>query len=152
MAAALLQKLKLTEATRAEQRGSSETRLRRKMLDAINEQIAAAEAEQRGEVYTKRGPRYVQDAATGERVRREVPLRFRRWWWLGPDGKLMLDVRYGAKRLEIRPKKATVEVGAKENLVPTLQVLKEAVEAGELDAVLLAAREERVGRFRRSGA
>jgi hypothetical protein len=149
--AALLQKLKLTDATRAEPRDAPEVRLRRKLLAAINEQIAAAEAEQRGEPYIKRGLRYVQDAATGERVKREVPLRFRRWWWLGPDGKVMLDVRYGARRLEIKPKKATVEVGARENLVPTLTLLKEAVAAGELDQVLLAAREERVGRFRRSG-
>lgn len=38
---------------------------------------AAAETEQRGEPYIKCGPRYVQDAGTGERI--EVPLRFRRW-------------------------------------------------------------------------
>ena len=99
-----------------------------------------------------RGARSVRDAGTGERVRREVPLRFRKWWWLGPDGRVMLDVRYGARRLEIKPKKATVEVGAREELVPVLTLLKEAVAAGELDAVLLAAREERVGRFRRSGS
>ena len=64
----------------------------------------------------------------------------------------MLDVRYGNRRLEIKPKKAAIEVGSKDNLVATLKTLKEAVEAGELDQVLLAARAERVGKFRRTGS
>ncbi len=98
----------------------------------------------------KRGLRYVQDVETGERVKREVPLRFRRWWWQTPEGTVMLDVRYGNRRLEIKPKKAAIEVGSKDSLVPTLNTLKDAVEAGELDQVLLAARQERVGKFRRT--
>jgi Family of unknown function (DUF6641) len=148
--AAILQKLKLSEKTRAEQRGAPEVRARKKMVDAIDEQIAAAEAELSGQHFMKRGLRYVQDTDTGERVKREVPLRFRRWWWQAPDGTLLLDVRYGNRRLEIKPKKAAIEVGSKDNLVATLNTLKEAVEAGELDQVLMAAREERVGKFRRA--
>ena len=35
------------------------------------------------------------------------------------------------------------------NLVPTLKLLKEAVEAGELDKVLMAAKEERSANFKR---
>jgi hypothetical protein len=34
--------------------------------------------------------------------------------------------------------------------VATLNTLKDAVEAGELDPVLITAREERVGKFRRT--
>jgi hypothetical protein len=150
--AAILQKLKLSERTRAEQRGAPEVRVRQKMVDAINEQITAAEAELNGQHFMKRGLRYLQDANTGERVKREVPLRFRKWWWQTPDGAVMLDVRYGNRRLEIKPKKAAIEVGGKDNLIPTLNTLKDAVEAGELDQVLMAAREERVGKFRRSSS
>lgn len=94
----------------------------------------------------------MEDQLTGERVKREVPLRFRKWWWQTPEGTVMLDIRYGNRRLEIKPKKPAIEVGGRDNLVPTLTTLREAVEAGELDQVLMAAREERVGKFRRASS
>lgn len=67
-------------------------------------------------------------------------------------GTVMLDVRDGNRRLEIKPKKAAIEVGGKDNLAASLTTLKEPVEAQELDQVLMAAREERVGKFRRRGS
>ena len=45
----------------------------------------------------------------------------------------MLDVRYGNRRLELEPGKPTIEVGSADNLLSTLQVVKEAVAVGELD-------------------
>jgi len=43
---------------------------------------------------------------------------------------VLFRIRYGNKRLTIKPKKAAIEVGDASNLVPTLELLKEAVEAG----------------------
>ena len=97
----------------------------------------------------RRAKRWVDDPESGERVLKEVPVRFRPWSWTDENGKVMLEVRYGNKRLEIKPKKAAIEVGEMSNLVPTLKLLKEAVEAGELDKVLTAAKEERSANFRR---
>jgi len=57
---------------------------------------------------------------------------------------------YGNKRLTIKPKKAAIEVGNASNLVPTLELLKEAVEAGELDKVLMAAKEARRAQFKKA--
>lgn len=57
---------------------------------------------------------------------------------------------YGNKRLTIKPKKAAIEVGDASNLVPTLELLKEAVEAGELDKVLMAAKEARRAQFKKA--
>ena len=85
----------------------------------------------------------VKDPETDERVRKEVPLRLRRWWWKDEKGGLMLDVRYGNKRIELAPKKPTIEVGDTDNLVPTLETIKEAVIAGELDKQLAAAKQRR---------
>lgn len=87
--------------------------------------------------------RWVKDPETGERVRREVPLRLRRWWWKDEKGGLMLDVRYGNKRIELAPKKPAIEVGDTDKLVPTPETIKEAVIAGELDQQLAAAKVRR---------
>ena len=55
----------------------------------------------------------------------------------------MLDVRYGNKRIELAPKKPTIEVGETDNLVPALETIKEAVIAGELDKQLAAVKQRR---------
>ena len=39
-------------------------------------QIAAAEAEAKGETYIRRALRWVTDPDTGERVRKEIPVRY----------------------------------------------------------------------------
>ena len=62
----------------------------------------------------------------------------------------MLDVRYGNRRIELKPGKPMIEVGSTDELLPTLQAVKEAVAAGELDKLLLDkllmdAKKERVG-------
>jgi TRAP-type mannitol/chloroaromatic compound transport system substrate-binding protein len=45
-------------------------------------------------------------------------------------------VRYGSKVLELAKGKYAVEVSAGTELVPTLQVIKSAVESGELDSAI----------------
>ncbi len=52
-------------------------------------------------------------------------------------------MRYGNKRIELAPKKPTIEVGETDNLVPTLETIKEAVIAGELDKQLAAVKQRR---------
>lgn len=136
----ILEKLNLTEKTRSAMLASPEARLRQKMTDAIDNQIAAATADANDETFVLRGMRWVNDPETGERARKEVPLRFRRWWWKDEGGQLMLDVRYGNKRIELAPKKPTIEVGDKKKLVPTLTMLREAVLAGELDKAFALAK------------
>ena len=78
---------------------------------------------------------------TDEGIRRsvEVPRRVRAWWWATDSGKLALNLRYGARAVEFSKGKATVEIGTVAELVPTLELLKRAVEAGELDAQIEAA-------------
>ncbi len=136
----ILSKLNLTDKTKAAMLASPEARGRQKILEAIDNQIAAAKADANGEPFEPRRMRWVMDPETGERTRKEVPLRLRRWWWKDEKGGLMLDVRYGNKRIELAPKKPTIEVGKIENLIPTLETIKEAVIAGELDKQLAAAK------------
>jgi len=147
----ILEKLTLSDKTQAAVMTSPEARIRRKMLDAIDIQIAAADAQANGETYIRRAPRWITDPESGERVRKDVPVRFRRWWWSDDTGNLMLDVRYGNRRIELKPGKPTIEVGSADNLLPTLQAVREAIVAGELDTLLMAAKKER-GRPKRKAA
>ncbi len=73
-----LAKLKLSTKTRPQSLAGPEARVRQKLLSAIHDRIAVAGAGPRREQVTKRGMRFVQDPETGERVKREMPVRLRR--------------------------------------------------------------------------
>ena len=143
----VLTKFKLSQKTRSQSLISPEARVRLKMINAIHDQIGAAEAEANGQFHTKPGMRYVQDHESGERVKREVPIRIKPWWFKDESGKLFLEVRYGNKRVPLKNGQTAIEVGEAENLVPTLKLLTEAVTNGELDKPLLEIRGERAARF-----
>ena len=129
----ILEKLSFSDKTRAAMLTSPEAKLPGKMLEALDLQIAAARAMLNGDTFIRRAMRWVKDPETGERVRKEMPVRFRPWYWKDEQGNFMLDVRYGNRRIELKPKKPAIEVGEGENLVRTLETIREAVNAGELD-------------------
>jgi alkylated DNA repair dioxygenase AlkB len=99
MTMTILEKLSFSDKTRAAMLTSPEVKLRGKMLDALDLQIAAAEAMLNGETFVRRVMRWVDDPETGERVRKEVPVRYRTWFWKDEQGSFMLDIRYGNRRL-----------------------------------------------------
>ena len=72
----ILDKLTFSKKTKANTVISPEIRVRGKMLEAPEVQIAAAEAQANGEKHIKRAHRWITDVETGERVRREVPVQF----------------------------------------------------------------------------
>ena len=138
----MLETLNFTDKTR-DAGTSPEGRLRQKLLGAIDLQISAAQAEANGEEFIRRKMRWITDKETGEKARKEVPVRFRRWWWNDDTGKLMLEVRYGNKPLELRPGKPTIEIGEQDNLLPVLSTLRRGIVAGELDKLLMDAKKAR---------
>src|ERR1019366_6630619 len=73
---------------------------------------------------------------TGVKQLRSLPKKARPWWRTDPTGAVVLTVRYGAKPIEFAPGKAAIAVGKKEKLIPTIETVIAAVEAGELDGVL----------------
>ena len=111
---------------------------RNKLAGKLADQIQLALAQQRGETYSNTRFKTVA-SEDGSRKTVEIQRRVRPMWWTNVDGKICLTVRYGAKQLELAKGKSTVEVGAADHLVGTLQVIKQAVEAGELDAQIEAA-------------
>ena len=113
---------------------------RAKMLDALEVQIKAAEAELEGKIHTVPKLRYVNDATTGEREKREIQEPVKPWWWKDMAGSTFIQLKYGTKKLEIAPGKYSIEVGSAEKLVSTLTTVMDAVRGGELDDALMKAR------------
>lgn len=111
---------------------------RNKLSKKIWEQIQLAKAQSTGGTYAPTRLRTVKDA---EGIPRsvEVPKRVRAWWWITENGKLAVNLRYGARIVEISKGKAAVEISSTNELVATLETLKKAVEAGELDVQIEAA-------------
>ena len=74
----------------------------------------------------------------GEKRLVERQKRVKRWWYVDVMGQCFLSINYGSKRLELDKGKTAIAVGGKDNLVPTIDAVIAAVEAGELDAAIAA--------------
>ena len=78
--------------------------------------------------------RSVRDQETGETRKVEIPKRLKPWWWPSENGKMLITVRYGARTLEVIEGKNAIETENIAGVITTLEVLRTAVDAGELDA------------------
>ena len=128
-----LSALKLVQAKR--EKGNSPQHARRQKLSTkLAEQIQLAKAQQSGAEFSPVRVRTVKDEATGQNRKVEVPKNLKPWWWTDEKGKLCITVRYGARTLEIVEGKNAIETDSIAGVVTTLEVLRSAVDAGELDA------------------
>ena len=109
---------------------------RNKLANKVWEQIQLAKSQMDGTAFVVKKYRSYTDKETGLRKQIETQKRIKAWWFVGDNGKLALAVRYGSKVLELAKGKYAVEVSAATELVPTLQVIKSAVENGELDSAI----------------
>jgi hypothetical protein len=64
--------------------------------------------------------------------------KIRTWYWRNEAGKINLVVRYGARVIELAKGKNSIELENEAAILPTLDLIKKAVEAGELDASIKA--------------
>ena len=106
---------------------------RNKIIGRIAEQIELATAQANGTTHLFTCVRSFTDKETGVRKQVETSKRVQAWWFIGDNGKLPLTIRYGAKLLELAKGKFAIEVGTPIELVETLQIVRKAVENGELD-------------------
>ena len=128
---ALLASLKLTAAKKPQQQ-SPVVQRRNKMSKRLWEQIELALAEQAGSTYTVKRLKTVRNVE-GIRETIEVAQRVRPWWFMNEAGKLCLNIRYGSKVIQLAKDKTAIELASKSDLVATLEMVKKAIEAGELD-------------------
>lgn len=140
-----LNALKLVAAQKQTSLPAVEQR-RNKLVKRIWEQIELAKAEQSGTTFAPVKMRSFTDKETGVRKQVETNKRVKPWWFTADNGKLALSVRFGPKVLELAKGKYAVEVPGKAELVNVLEVVRTAVENGELDsAIENAARKLRDG-------
>ena len=129
--------LKLVATKRPNQITAVQVR-RNKIGRRLHEQIMLAKAQQDGKQFAATKFRTTTDAATGERKSVEVSRVVKAWWFTQENGKTAIAIRYGARVLEIAKGKFAVEVASASDIVATLEIIKNAVDTGELDAQLEA--------------
>src|ERR1019366_6000395 len=104
---------------------------RNKLIVRLQQQVQLAQDPQ----FTLTRQKWIADEH-GVKQLRELKKRVRAWWRTDTAGAVVLNVRDGAKPIEFAPGKAAIAVGKKEKLIPTIETVIAAVEAGELDSIL----------------
>ena len=146
----ILKTLKLTTAQPVRASSDPVERARNKVIAALTEQKAMAEAKLAGQHYspTHMVWRKNQD---GQRVQVETPKRLRAGWFVDASGQTFFGLRYAGKPIEFAKDKNAIAVGELAALPEILNTLTEAVRAGELDAQLSNAAAERGLMLRKAG-
>ena len=112
---------------------------RNKLSSKLWEQIQLAKSQIDGTPFVVTKFKSVKDKETGLRRQVEIPKRIREWWFQNDAGKVCVSVKYGTKVIELAKGKHSVEVENAQALVKALELVKQAVEAGELDAQIESA-------------
>ena len=107
---------------------------RNKLAAKLWEQIQLAKSQIDGTPFVIHKFRSVRDPESGVKKQVEVPKRIKPWWFQSEAGKVCIAIRYGSYTLELDKGKPSIEVASAADLIKTLEVIKTAVEAGELDA------------------
>ena len=104
---------------------------RRKLMAKVDEQIQLSTNKD----YTPTQHKWITDDE-GKQTKVEVTKRVKRWWTVSNDGKINLVVRYGSKPLEFAKVKNALELASEAEVADVLAKVREAVELGELDALI----------------
>ena len=88
---------------------------RNKLGKKLWEQIQLAQAHLAGKQFTTTRFQTMRDE-DGVRRSVEVPKRVRAWWWNSEGGKISLNVRYGARIVELAKGKSTIVIKGVESV------------------------------------
>jgi hypothetical protein len=103
---------------------------RYKLIKALNEQLSLLE----NPSFSKTRKKWVM--IDGEKVLTQKNTPIRPWWKETLDGKVILSVRSGLKRLEFEKGKSAIVVANLETLAKIIKGLIDAAMTGELDHLL----------------
>jgi len=145
---ALLASLKMVNAKRQNLADPIEFR-RQKLLRKIDEQILLCQAVQNGTAYVVKRQRKVTDEVTGDVRSISVERAVRPMWFTSSNGKKVLQLRYGSKVIEPMKGKNGIEISDDQSLLGVLQIVRSAVEAGELDVQIGTASDVVKARFKK---
>ncbi len=106
---------------------------RARLIGNLGEQLKAAEAMVSGTEYRVKRQRWETNEETGEKVRREIEMPLRKWYWRDALGQVRLCLKVGNKRLALKGNDTNIVVGDDTALPEIIRVCMKAVEDGELD-------------------
>lgn len=138
----ILKNLTLTTAQPVRANADPVERARQKVIAALAEQKAMAEAKIAGQHYAPTHMVWRKNDA-GERVQVSVAKRLRSGWFTDGSGQTFFALRYAGKPIEFAKGNNAIAVGELAALPAILDTLTEAVRAGELDEQLAKAAAER---------
>ena len=96
-------------------------------------------------MYTRKVQRWIiQD--DGVKAPVEIAKRVRPWWRMDEAGAIYLKVMYGSRPIEFEKGKSAVVIREKGKLLPTIDTLIAAIQAGELDEQLAQHAGARLGK------
>ena len=119
-----------------------------KLARKLAEQIEVAKAAGEGRVHTVTRSKMITNSE-GVREAVSTTRKVKEWFWTAEDGKVNVAVRYGSKVIELAKGKNAIELASTAALVPTLQLVRDAVIAGELDEAISSASEKLKKGFKR---
>lgn len=143
-----LSNLKLVSAKRPQQMPAIQVR-RNKLVTKLHHQLKLAEALANGSTYAPLRLRSIRDRHTQEVKQVEMPMRVRQWWFVADNGSVVLQIKYGAKVIDIAKGKNSIEITDGTHLIKTLETMREAILNGELDAQIESAANVVKSRFKR---
>lgn len=109
---------------------------RTRLIGNLGEQLKAAEAMVNGTEYRVKRHRWEVIEATGEKVRKEIEVPIRKWYWRDPHGQVRFCLKVGNKRLPLKGNDTNVVVGDDVKLPTIIKACMKAVEAGEVDKAI----------------
>ncbi len=109
---------------------------RGRLLGHLGEQLKAAEAMVDGTEYRVKRQRWETNEETGEKVRKEIEMPLRKWYWRDALGQVRFCLKVGNKRLPLKGEDTNIIVGEDTKLPEIIQTCIKAVEAGELDQAI----------------
>jgi hypothetical protein len=136
MTMTVLSSLTMVASDRAAMRVRGIGLMRQKLIDRIGDQIELAKASETGQSFQRvkyRRSRDIESEVVSESV---VKTRVRPWWTEDQDGTILLWIKYGNTNLELAKGKPAIRVASRDQLVPALETVREAVRAGELDKLI----------------
>lgn len=133
----ILQELKLSNMQRTVRLSPVQHR-RHKLVDKLHEQLMLAKANSEGKTYEVAKTKRIKNAETGEVKKVDTMRQVKSWWFAADDGKIMFQVKYGTKVLQLAKGKTSIEIPSADKLITTIELLKKATLDGELDAQIEA--------------
>jgi len=107
---------------------------RYKLSNKLWEQICLAKSTFLNQPFELKKVKTLKNTETGQSEIVTVAKRVRPWWFTAEDGSVCFSIRYGAKVIELAKGKPSIQVESDLDLISTLELVKKAIEAGELDS------------------